>query len=452
MKKSFSVKQRITLWYAALLVMICVVAMLFLFGASRHAQMVYCRDTLQSAMIVILDEMEIEHGVIEIDADIDEVPNVYAALFDLDGNLIYGRRRVDAPFEPKAVRHVQSDGHSWVILDERVDVPGYAPVWVRLHMSADLSTGMAQAMMHAGWWILPIMAVFALAGGYLITQRALLPVWEMTRAAASIANGSDLSQRSTLAGYSEGGDELHALAHTLEEMLARLEDSFEHERRFTGDAAHELRTPLNAMRMQGEYALSRDTLEEKDEAIARMLEKNEELRTLVDQLLFIARLDAGQTPMEDGVDLAAMMEEIALDMEPVAMERGIRIEKDLQPVLVRGNRALLMRAVINLADNAIRYGRQGGLMRMELAREGSEAVIRVKDNGEGLDEEALSHVFERFWRGDSARTTPGTGIGLAIVQAAARAHGGSAQAYSTPGEGSSFEIRLPMPKKEFSKD
>ena len=443
MKAGLSIKARITLWYAALIVSICIIALFFLYGVSMHAQKVYCQDTLESAMFIILDEMEIEHGIIEIDADIDEVPNVYAALFDLEGNLIYGRRRVEAPFERASVRAVQSGEHSWIILDERVDVPGYDPMWVRLHISADLSAGVAQTTMHMGLWMLPLLSVVALCGGYLLTRRALLPVREMTQAAAAIAEGRDLSMRSTLADYSAGGDELHALAHTLQEMLARLESSFDRERRFTGDAAHELRTPLNSMRTQGEYALSRDSLEEKDEAIAQMLEKNEEMRALVDQLLLMARLDAGQTPMEEGVDLAAMMEEIAQDMEPVAMDRAIRIETDLQRISVRGNRALLARAVINLVDNAIRYGREGGLVRMELGREGSEAVIRVKDDGEGLSEEALTHVFERFWRGDSARTTQGSGIGLAIVLAAAKAHGGSARAQSTLGEGSVFSIRLP---------
>jgi len=447
-----SVKTRITLWYAALIVLICVSAMLLLLGASRHAQNVYCAETLQSAAVIIQDEMEIEHGIIEIDSDIDDVPNVYAALFDPDGSLIYGRKRVDAPFEQDRVRSVSGGGHDWMILDTRIAVENLAPIWLRLHISADLSMGVAQSVMRLGLWMLPLLSVLALLGGYLITRGALLPVRQMTQAAAAIAEGGDLSRRDTLSVYGMDGDELHALAHTLQEMLARLEASFEHERRFTGDAAHELRTPLNSMRTQGEYALSRDTLEEKDEAITRMLDKSEEMRALIDQLLLMARLDAGQTPVEDGVDLAAMMEEIAGDMEPVAMERGIRIETDLQPVLVRGNRALLMRAVINLMDNAIRYGGDGGFVRMTLAQEENEAVICVTDNGEGMDEEALFHVFERFWRGDSARTTPGTGIGLAIVQAAARAHGGSAQAYSTPGEGSSFEIRLPMPKKEFSKD
>ncbi|MBE5799767.1 MAG: HAMP domain-containing protein [Clostridiales bacterium] len=443
MKNKLSIKARITLWYAALIVLICIASMFFLFGISMHAQMIYCRDTLESAMFVILDEMEIEHGIIEIDADIDEVPNVYAALFDPQGNLIYGRMRVEAPFEQGVTRKIQNSEHSWMILDERVDVPGHETIWVRLHMSADLSMGVAQTMIRMGLWMLPLLSVIALGGGYLLTRRALLPVKKMTQAAAAIADGNDLSQRSTLTGYDAGGDELHALAGTLEDMLFRLEASFDRERRFTSDAAHELRTPLSAMRTQGEYALSRDDMQEKDEAIVRMLEKNEEMRIMVDQLLVMARLDAGQTPMDEQVDLISLIESIVQDMEPVAQEKNMRIETALEDIHVHGNRAMLMRAVINLADNAIRYGREGGLVRISLSDENGEAVIRVTDDGEGLTEDALSHVFERFWRGDSARSTQGTGIGLAIVRATARAHGGSAQAQSAPGEGSEFSIRIP---------
>ena len=444
MKTRLSIKARITMWYAALIVLICVVAIGFLFLISQRAQTVYCRDTLQSAMVVILDEMEVEHGVIEIDADIDEVPNVYAALFEMDGSLIYGRQRVDAPFAQGAVRAVQSGGHSWMILDELVEVPDHAPIWVRLHMSADLSAGVSQTTARMGLWLLPLLAVAALIGGYLITRRALAPVVQMTQTASAIADGGDLSQRSALEGYGADGDELHALADTLEEMLSRLEESFEREKRFTSDVSHELRTPLNAMRAQGEYALSRNSMDEKDEAIARMLEKNEELRVLVEQLLLLARLEAGRMPMEDVVDLAQIIESVAEDLEPVAQERNMHIETALEKALVRGNRALLMRAVANLTDNAIRYGREGGLVRISLESEGGDVLLRVTDDGEGLSQQALAHVFERFWRGDSARSTQGTGIGLSIVQLTAQAHGGDAAAACAPGQGCCFTLRLPQ--------
>jgi len=443
MKKRLSIKARLTLWYAALIVLMCAFALYVLFTLSHRAQMEFAERTLRSSAVIILDEMETEHGEIEIDADIDDVPNVYAALFDMDGRLVYGRRRVALPFEEGSMRVAKADGHSWMILDTLVDVPDHAPLWLRLHMSADLMTDVEQTILHQVVWVLPLLGLLALLGGYALSRRALLPVRDMTRTAASIADGSALADKRALSRYESGGDELHALANTLEDMLKRLEISFERERRFTSDAAHELRTPLNALRVQGEYALSCSDSDEKDEAIARMLDKSEEMRQLIDQLLLIARLDAGQIPMEDEISLHELLDEVVQDMEPVAQEQGMRIHADLEAATVRGHRALLTRAAVNLVDNAIRYGRKNGEIWITLTHEDGHAVIQVRDNGDGIRSEALEHVFERFWRGDQARTTPGTGIGLAMVLSAAKAHGGSADAESRVGEGSCFKISIP---------
>lgn len=443
MKGKLSVKVRLTLWYATLTALIGACALYIMSAVSRRAQMDHCRHTLESAAVIIMDEMEIEHGIVEIDADIDEVPNVYAALFTLDGELIYGRRRVETPFEEGVVRPVVHGARSWMILDTRIDVPEHEPMWLRLHMSSDLTADMGRRLMRIGFWLIPLLILLALAGGYAIAYRAFLPVQEMTQAAASIADGGDLSGSRTLSRYEAGSDELHALAKTLEDMLSRLDASFEHERQFTSDAAHELRTPLNALRTQGEYALSCPRVQEKDEAIAQMLERIEAMRQLIDQLLLIARLDAGQIAMEDEVQLAGLIGDVAQDMEPLAQERGIRILTALGDAVVSGNRAMLTRMIVNLVDNAIRYGRADGKVRISLAREGAEAVIGVQDDGEGIAAQALDHVFERFWRADRARSTPGTGIGLAIVQSAVRAHGGSVHVKSDAGSGCCFTVRLP---------
>ena len=443
MKRKLSIKARITLWYAALILVICAAAVVCVFALADYAQTAHARDTLESAVIILMDEMEIEHGQLEIDSDIDDIPNVYASLFAESGELIYGRRRVSLPFADGVLRRTQADGHSWYVLDALLSVPGYDDVWLRVYMTSGLSLSAMQSAVQAGLWLLPALAVLALGGGYFLTRRALQPVKEMTQVAAAIANGGDLSARAALAGYEGGRDELHALAATLEDMLERLDGAFERERQFTSDAAHELRTPLNAMRTQGEYALSRETAQEKDEAVARMLEKNEEMRRLVDQLLMIARLDAGRLDMENDVALAQMIARVAEDMEIVAGERNIRVETALEDVHVRGSAAMLTRAVVNLADNAIRYGREGGCVRLTLSQTAQDALIGVEDDGMGIAPEAQEHVFERFWRGDSARSTAGTGIGLAIVQAAARAHGGSAEVHSETGKGSRFTLRIP---------
>lgn len=444
-KYTLSIKARITLWYAVLLVTICTAAAVLLVGISDHAIDAYSRDTLMSAAVVLMDEMEVEHGMLEIDTDMEDVPNVYASLFKEDGSLIYGRKRVSLPFQDGAVREAHESGHSWYVHDVRLSIPEMENVWLRLYLSSDVASGVYDALAFYGIGLLPLLGLLALGGGYLITARAFRPVKEMTRLAASIAGGGDLSRRvTTLEGRT--GDELHTLAATLNAMLARLQQAFDHERQFTSDAAHELRTPLNAMRIQGEYALAQESSDEKDEAIVRMLEKNEEMHALVSQLLIIARMDAGQTPLEDVCDLAQMIAQVAEDMYPVAQERGVRIETELAPCRIRGNRAMLTRALINLTDNAIRYGKENGLVRIALHVEGAEVRITVSDDGQGIDKGDLPHVFERFWRADSARASQGTGIGLAIVRAAARMHGGEAYAESEAGKGSCFAIRLPYQK------
>jgi len=448
MKKRLSIKARITLWYAALIVFICAAALFSLFAIMDYAQDEHCRRTLENAAVIIMDEMEIEHGLMEIDADIDEVPGVYAALFDISGELIYGRSRAELPFEEGTMRRAQADGYSYMVRDTMITVPDMEPVWLRIYMAADLTATAAWAAAHYGFTVLALLSVLALAGGYLITARAFRPVREMSRLAASIADGGDLTARVDVSDAPDTRDELHALSGTLNGMLERLESAFERERQFTSDVAHELRTPLNAMQVQGEYALSCAQMQEKDEAVVRMLEKNEQMRALVGQLLTLARLDAGQMDKEDGVALAPMIREIAEDLTPVAQEKGVVIETALEDAAVFGSRAMLARAVINLADNAIRYGREGGSVFISLTKENEEAVISVSDDGCGMSEAALLHVFDRFWRADSARTTEGTGIGLAIARAAVRAHGGEITAQSRVGGGSRFTIRLPLEKEK----
>lgn len=437
-----SIKMRITLWYAALLVAICVSAMFVLMAVSRRAADKYCRETLHNAATVIIDELDVDQGRLELDSDIDEVPGVYASLHDMDGKLIYGRARADMPFEDGVIRKTQAEEDNWYVLDMLLMIEGREDVWLRIYMAANVNANVLHDVALGGAWLLPLLGLTALLGGYWITVRAFRPVKEMSELAASIAGGSDLTRRIGFGGRNT--DELHALADTINGMLGRLEAAFIRESRFASDAAHELRTPLNAVRTQGEYALSQTDAAEKDEAIACMLEKNEEMRVLIDQLLMIARMDAGETKQEDSCDLAQMIHDIREDMEIVAQEKNMRILAALTPCTVKGNRAFLSRAVINLVDNAIRYGKEGGCIQLSLAKENDCAVIAVEDDGPGLDEFEKKQVFERFWRADKSRHTPGTGIGLAIVQAAAHAHGGEAEVTDAPDGGCRFTMTLPL--------
>ena len=442
-KIRLSVRAKITLWYAAVLLIICLLALAFFAAVSERAAEAHYIKTLESAAVIMMDEMEVEHGMLEIDDDLEDVPGVYASLFAPDGSLIYGRSRVEEEFAQTGVRRAELNGHRWYIHDTLIEVPGREAVWMRLYMSADMETDVDKSMLRAGMWVLPLLAAAALLFGHFMTARAFRPVARINALAASIAGGKDLSERIALE-QPGGRDELHDLADTINGMLARLEQAFEHERRFAADAAHELRTPLNAMRQQGEYALSRSDVQEKDEAIERMLEKNGEMHALVSQLLLIARMEAGRLAREDRCDLAAILEDVTQDLQPVAEEKNISLRAETQPCEAMCSRPMLTRAVVNLVDNAVRYGREGGNICLSLVKGGGEAMITVADDGPGLTEEQAAHVFDRFWRADSARSSSGTGVGLSIVRAIARAHGGEASVESRPGEGCRFTVRIPL--------
>ena len=441
--RTLSIKSRITLWYALLLLTICLAALWLLMSAANRSVFRYCEDTLKNASIIIQDELEIEHGYLEIDEDIDDVPNVYAGLFDEAGSLIYGRRWVEAPFVEHEVRPVLDASNSWYVYDVRISVPEFDVAWLRLAMSANELSGVRQAMWHYGLLLLPLLAGLALLGGYLITARAFLPVQRISDVTSSIVNAQDLSARIAVDAHTDG-DELHHLGHTINGMLSRLEHAFQREQQFTSDAAHELRTPLNAIITQGEYALSRAQADEKDEAVAQMLNTAGEMNAMVRQLLTLARLEAGQMEKNDVCDLSEMLANIAEDLEPMAAERGMRIASSLIPCTLLVNRAMLSRAVINLLDNAIRYGNPNGEIHLVMAQVSDDVRISVTNDGPGLTPEEMEQVFTRFWRSDASRATSGSGVGLSLVKSIAKAHGGSVSVNSIPGQSVCFTISLPI--------
>lgn len=442
MLKKLSIKGKITLWYAFLLIIICVVSLGLLWYAAQQAVLRYCEDTLISASIVLQDELEVEHGYLEIDDDIDDVPNVYAGLFYPDGSLIYGRAWVDVPFESGIVRSVSTSDHSWYVYDVPIDVAGWENTWLRLCMSSDELSGMQQAMRSVGLWLLPLLALLALLGGYCITAHAFKPVQRMNDVTASIVSADDLSARITV-NADQDGDELHRLGATINNMLQRLELAFQREQQFTSDAAHELRTPLNAMITQGEYALSRTDAAEKDEAILQMLDRAGEMNDLVRQLLMLARLESGQLHRDELCQLDALLSDIAADMEPVAQERDMTLDVRLSPCQLLCSRAMITRAVINLLDNAVRYGREKGHISLSLSSTEQEITISVADDGGSLEADDVDNVFTRFWRADSSRASQGNGIGLALVHSIVKAHGGSASASVVPQKQTTFTLHFP---------
>jgi heavy metal sensor kinase len=292
---------------------------------------------------------------------------------------------------------------------------------------------------------LPVVAAIAIGGGYFLIKRALTPVDQIAATAERIGS-HNLSQRLPVANT---GDELERLSITLNHMIHRLEEAFQHSRRFMADASHELRTPLTVLRGELETFVQEPGLSpEMRERLGSALEELERLVNIVEGLFAISRLDAGDAQAESvKFDLGKLASSTSDQMSLLGEDKNIKITcAAANDVWIEGDRARMKQVVVNLLDNAIKYTPQGGAVGLNVRTRDGKAVLEVTDNGMGIPAEALPRVFERFYRVDEARSRElgGAGLGLSIVKSICAAHHGHVEASSTPGQGSIFHVELPL--------
>jgi heavy metal sensor kinase len=287
-----------------------------------------------------------------------------------------------------------------------------------------------------------------LAGGglaYGLARKALAPVKELDRSTKEIT-AERLDRRLKVANPQ---DEFGRLTRTINDMIGRLERSFFEIRRFTADASHEIRTPLTAIRTETEVALRKPlTVSEYQHLLGSVLEECERLERLTDQLLTLAREDAGSVRAAwEVVDLAAMVKDVAETLRPVAENKGLRLQSEANgPVSVSGNNLGLRQVFFNVLDNAIKYTPAGGDVNVQVNQKNGEAVVTIRDSGIGIAAEHMPHVFDRFYRVDKARSRAegGTGLGLSIARSTVLAHGGRIELASQPGQGTTCTVSLPQ--------
>jgi len=296
------------------------------------------------------------------------------------------------------------------------------------------------------WSLVPAILVLALGGGYWMSRRALRPVDAMTQTARSISL-HNLSQRLAVP---QTGDELQRLAETLNQMMGRLESSVRRMTQFTADASHELRTPITMMQTAAELALRRPrSAEEYRQALAQILEDIARASQLIEDLLLLARADAGTSAFAKApVEAAELVEEACRQMLPAAGEKQIalRWEAPAEPgASVMADRGALGRLLLALIDNALKYTPAGGRVEIGTEVQGAEIIVGVSDSGPGIAPGDLPHIFDRFYRADKARTSEngGFGLGLSIAQEIAAGHGGHIEVESQAERGSRFRVRLP---------
>lgn len=466
--KNLSIRLKITLWFAVALFVIVAITYVVILTVSNQVIQKTIRDTLLHTVEDNVDEVEfytdisqvdiansVDHfimyssGYLEVDDDfLDEVNDVYTALYLSDGTLMYGENPLavalaDLEFSDSEIRERTVNGELYYILDRHLTQKGLEDLWLRGVVSEHQGEVQMHEISTLSLIILPIILIAAVLGGYFIAKRMLRPIKQITNAAENISRGGDLKKRIEL---DRGKDELHQLADSFNNMIARLDESFEAERQFTSDVSHELRTPMSVIMAQCEYTLDEErTPQEYERALRLIRRQGRKMTKLINDMLDFVRLERRGTNYQiEKLNLSALVNSVCEDMSLIR-ERGISLEHEVEDeIWVDGNPALLSRLLSNLISNAYRYGKDDGHIKVRLKKSQDEVTLSVSDDGIGISREDKEKIFRRFYQADSSRTGSGTGLGLSMVKEIASFHGGSMSVESEPGKGSEFTFHLPV--------
>ena len=450
-RNGLSIKQKVTLWYACMLVLIVLLLFGFIFSISRSLLQRESDSRLEELVLDFADEIDFENGVYELDDDVRFYENgVIFSIYDEQGRLIAGSVPTGFPADTTlkafSFQTFSASGNAWSVYDAALPYGEEQILWIRGILPSETLFSVERTLFFVLLVACPLLIAVALLVGYSITRRAFLPIEEIRRTAETIGAGGDLSARIPTE-RTQG--EIRQLAETFNEMFGRLETSFEHERQFTSDASHELRTPVAVITSQAEYSLLPDaTPEEQREGLEVILEQARKMSALISQLLMLARADNGTQQLTMApVDLSLLASMTAEQCREAAARRQIRLDCEIAPgIMTEGDQASLVRVFLNLLENAIQYGRPGGFVKLTLAVQNDFAVCSIADDGIGIARENLERIWQRFYRVDPSRNPGGsnTGLGLSLVKWIIEAHHGTIEAESGLGKGSCFTFRLPL--------
>jgi len=356
----------------------------------------------------------------------------------------FTRREVDGISKEPALVKVDTDKGRFLFFNDRlVGADGHA-FFLQVGEPLEPSDEALRRFARLALLLLPLGVLLAGTSGYVMAGRALSPIRTMAKTAQDI-EVANLDRRLPLL---HNNDDLDRLARTFNDMLDRLQHAVSEMRQFTSSIAHELRTPLTALRGEAEVALLQaKSIDDYRGLIGSQLEEFEKLTRLINQLLTLARAESGELRLDIRTfDAAALLDDVVETFLPVAAEKGIKIHFDAQQkISIDGDPQWIERAVVNLLDNAIKYTQEGGTVWVDLAQGPHDSRIEIRDNGIGIPQSAVAHIFDRFYRADSARgkEIDGVGLGLSLVKWIVDRHGGTIEVNTRVGAGSSFVLHLP---------
>lgn len=432
------IKVKITLWYT-----------IFMIGlvAGILGVLVEFTDmtllTNQKSQLVELVEDVIED--IEDGDDFDNFDDgVYILLYDKEGNYLRGSLpfdfSIDYPLKAGQVQEIKEKDRGFYTYDRRVKVRR-GEYWVRGVFSDVQTNQLTQTIVRGAFILLPILVILSTGIGYFITKRAFLPVKKIQETAQNITESNELSLR---IGLSKGKDEIARLGNTIDEMLEKLEKSFQKEKQFTSDASHELRTPVTVILAESEYILKHgEDIEEAKESMEIINRQAEKISALINQLLFFSRADRGDMKLKlEKVNIPQIIEDLKFDNSIEAEKKNISIyyKNNLKNPECVVDKIMFIRAIQNIIQNAITYGKENGTIEIESFEKDNYLGISVKDDGIGIAKENLEKIWDRFYQVEESRTTKSMGLGLSMVKLIVEKHKGHVEVESTLGKGTKFTL------------
>lgn len=454
-----SIRFRLTLWFLAVFALVILFVSGLLYVGLERALTQNVDETLQRAAELSVSPPDEPAAA---DADLLSQLNLLslapARLLALDGStlkrdalfpdgmpLTQGSLN-DAANGAARFESARLDGNDYRIYTAPVRVNGerVAVVQVAQRMADELNTLSQMRTLLAA--VIPVSLLLAALGGWFLAGRALAPMEQVRRDVETIMGDTDLSRR---VSQQLTEDEVGRLARTFDGLLERVQTAMGRERQFTADASHELRSPLTVLKGEISVALSRDrSAGEYRESLIELEAAVDEMSVLVDDLLALSRASSNAALPLAPVDMGQLATQVCERLQVIADDKGVTLTPPAvaQPLMVHGDKLKLQRVLNNLVDNALRYTPAGGRVDVSAWREDSAMCVAVRDTGIGIAPEHVPHVFERFYRADQARTreSGGAGLGLAIAQTIAHAHGGQITMESAAGQGSVFTLRLPL--------
>ena len=448
--KKIKIIYKITIWYTLLTVILLAILIPVMYlSVSSYLYREEVKQ-LHRAAEGAVSSLSIDDHIARLDDTENIDPSISTIIWNDKRQVLFQSNKAhwlaSIPFHKGEIRKVDNQGETWLVYDHAVKDGNEEAATVRVGSPfepIENALGKLQTIILVS---IPLYLLLAVFGSWFLARRSLKPVRRITQTANEIGKG-DLSRR---IGGIESQDEIGDLAATFNEMLEKIETQFVKERMFSSAASHELRTPVAVIMAYSESLLEemrrgeKNTLENRH-SLEQMLKESKRMNTIISQLLLLARGDEHEyKPVPEKINLQEVIGTVLQQMEEQAADANITlVYQGEAEIPVTADQSLMTQMMLNLIENAIKYGRPGGRVEVSARQDRGAAEITVSDNGVGIDTEHLPHIFERFYRVDQSRDRSGSGLGLSIAEWIVKEHHGGIHVDSRAESGTTFTITLP---------